>query len=771
MNKFFGLATRFISILWIATAGANAADRPRREPLPVEIAASVKGHGSNSAITYSPDGQWIAYTVSTPDFLPKASLFFSASGVPFAEGLDRKEAHITNTHTGEEVRLGGSESSSWAPAWSPDGKRVAFYSDDGGQAGLWVWNLATRKAERIPGVVVRPFWGWEVPRWSADGHSLLVKVLPIGETIQHANAMNPLTSTKRQFPLHEANAPGVVVLRTTDQTMSTTPGLPAISNRALADLALVDLKTQSVRRLVQNARLCWYAFSPDERSVAYTEIDAFPLSGPLYSIKVQEVTSGQVRTLGKNVAAYWGTEFSWAPDSQSLAQVDRDEKDAPRVAILPVDGSPLRPLPPVVSVTFLDTAPRWSEDGQHLYASAEAGELWRLDPRSGASQRVAKVPGIEIKTLVSKFDSSVVWTTDRGRALWAIGRRATDRQPYILRIDSGTGSASAEPLPSREIEAMSSIDASDASGEIAFVAKDQQHPADVWVYQTKAKRARQISHLNSDLERYALGQARVIDFRTADGKALQAALLLPPGFRLGRPLPTVVWVYGGQYGSHAVRTFGFDDDTGMFNMHVLATRGYAVLFPDAPITQGAPVKSLLDTVLPAVDAAIAQGFADPDRLAIMGQSYGAYSTLALISHTDRFKAAVTTGNVINPDLLASYLEIDQTNTLAKVDYFEHGQGAMGGSPWQYRDRYLENSPIFSFDKISTPLLMGQGAEDFTSSGADATYIALRRLGKSVEYRIYEGEGHVLQRRADVIDFWNRRLTFLAEHLGKSAVDQ
>jgi dipeptidyl aminopeptidase/acylaminoacyl peptidase len=84
------------------------------------------------------------------------------------------------------------------------------------------------------------------------------------------------------------------------------------------------------------------------------------------------------------------------------------------------------------------------------------------------------------------------------------------------------------------------------------------------------------------------------------------------------PLPTVVWVYGGGYGSQAVRTFGFEDQTALWNMHVLPTRGYAILFPDAPITEGMPVKSLVDSVLPAVDAAIAQGYADPTALQLWG---------------------------------------------------------------------------------------------------------------------------------------------------------
>ena len=474
-------------------------------------------------------------------------------------------------------------------------------------------------------------------------------------------------------------------------------------------------------------------------------------------------------TIGRNIGLSYGIELSWSPDSHGLALIEEDAAGATRLAILPSDGSVLRTFAPMAKANLWEVAPRWSEDGQRIYAAAVGGKLLQIDAHTGSFQLIAALPGIEISSLVSKFDSPVSWTTDQGRYLWAIGLRSASREYAIVRIDAATGAATAiasAPL-NREIEGYPNIDADAHSGEIAFVAKDQQHPSDIWIYNTRQARARQVSHLNPQLEHYALGEARIIAFNTDGGKPLHAALLLPPGYQPGRPLPTVVYVYGGEMGSDSVRTFGLVDAAPMFDMHVLATRGYAVLFPDIPITDGMPMKSIVDTVTLAVDAAVAQGFADPNRLAVMGQSYGAYSVLALITQTNRFKAAVASASVINPDLLASYLETDPDGSATWMGYFEQGQGGMGGTPWQYRDRYIANSPIYGFDKITTPLLIAEGSEDGTLSGANATFAALKRLGKEAEYRIYEGEGHVLQRKADVRDFWNRRLEFLARYLGTS----
>ncbi|HUP43696.1 MAG TPA: prolyl oligopeptidase family serine peptidase, partial [Thermoanaerobaculia bacterium] len=115
---------------------------------------------------------------------------------------------------------------------------------------------------------------------------------------------------------------------------------------------------------------------------------------------------------------------------------------------------------------------------------------------------------------------------------------------------------------------------------------------------------------------------------------------------------------------------------------------------------------------------------------------------------------------------ASYLYMRPDGTAGTIGYYETGQGGMEGSIWERRDRYFENSPLFLFDRIETPLLIGQGDRDIWAglAASDAIFVALRRLGKAVEYRIYEGEEHVITRKPNVIDFWQRRLEFLDQHL-------
>ncbi len=383
--------------------------------------------------------------------------------------------------------------------------------------------------------------------------------------------------------------------------------------------------------------------------------------------------------------------------------------------------------------------------------------------RSGVSRSRPATPRVWLRSPAGKSEARFGATVNRrsgrgtgGRTAWLVAREDGGARSGIFAVDLGTGEHRAVLQEPRTYSAVFNLTASDATGEIAFVSTGQQQLAEVWLLDTKTGETRQASRINQALDRYELGSARTIDWRTADGQALRGALLLPPGYQPGMRLPLVVWVYGGSMGSTAVNRFGLVVHGPSFNLQILATRGYAVLFPDAPVRTGMAMADLLRTVMPGVDAAIEQGYADPDRLAVMGQSYGAYCTLGLITQTTRFKAAVITAAVQHPDLFADYVRA--------IGFYEHGQGNMGGSIWEHRDRYLDNSPLLRFDRVETPLLIGQGELDGDLVPTEAIFAALQRLEKPVEYRLYEGEGHVITRKPNVLDFWQRRLEFLAEHL-------
>src|SRR6266536_4930004 len=116
--------------------------------------------------------------------------------------------------------------------------------------------------------------------------------------------------------------------------------------------------------------------------------------------------------------------------------------------------------------------------------------------------------------------------------------------------------------------------------------------------------------------------------------------------------------------------------------------------------------------MPGVDKIVELGIADPDRLGVMGHSYGGYSTLALIVQTTRFKAAIDYAGYAN--IMSQYGSmLNDGSRHFGIAWNEEGRGSMGGSPWQYRDRYIENSPVFFLDRVQTPLLIIQGTADIS----------------------------------------------------------
>ncbi|MHC9083726.1 S9 family peptidase [Luteimonas sp. RIT-PG2_3] len=759
-------------------AWARTAPAALQAPLPLEVATQMNAHNGRSPIELSPDGQWVAHTFSGAETVARDTAMYTASGFPLAEGNARMHAVVTHTRTGEMIRLGSDDSASWGAVWAPDGRRVAFYSDAGGEAGLWIWDMATRTARRFPGIVVRPFFGFETVRWMADSRRLVSKVLPEGMRAAEANGAALQPEGDNRFRPVGANEASVFVLssRPPPPTVQTArpPAALAIDPLA-AELAVLDVDAGTILRVGAYSAIRYYAISPDQRHLAYTVVAGFEPNSqqPLYDLMLYSFSSGTPRKLAAGVKLAYGLEWSWSPDSRRLAYIASGLRADGAIVVVSLEDGKARRLELGDAPGFDNgngiLPPCWDAQSEHLYTVGKDGKLWRTPLDAGRAVLAGDIEGQRITEIVTSRRRSGVWARD-GR-IWVLARAKEGAQSGLYGIDPATGQV--EPglvEQARQYTTYFNLDVSEASGEIAYVASDQQRPFDVWLFDPVSGKTRQATHLNPGLERYHLGQARVIEWSGADGRRLRGALLLPPGYQQGDRLPLVVWVYGGANGSESVDSFGLWGKMETFNMHVLATRGYAILYPDAPVDVGTPMKDIVDAVMPSLDAAVQQGYADPDRIAVMGQSYGSYSALALIGHSNRFKAAVLTGAVVHPDLVAGYLEMSPQGMANNIGYYEQGQGSMGGSPWQYRERYLDNSPVFLFDRIETPVLIGQGSQDSRLFASDAIFVGLQRLGKEVEYRIYEGESHVISRRPNVIDFWQRRIDFLDKHLGVSRVD-
>jgi dipeptidyl aminopeptidase/acylaminoacyl peptidase len=280
--------------------------------------------------------------------------------------------------------------------------------------------------------------------------------------------------------------------------------------------------------------------------------------------------------------------------------------------------------------------------------------------------------------------------------------------------------------------------------------------------------AREVLETNVYMKTIKMGSIQPIDYHgMKDGRALKGWLLLPVQYEKGKRYPLITYVYAGAIqDEERPSEFLLTRPDSLESLQLLASHGYAVLLPSMPLQpEGVPSDPLLDLtdgVLPAIERAVELGFVDPNRLGVMGHSYGGYSTLGLITQTNRFKAAVALAGPT--DLISEYGQFD-----ARTRYSDHpeemlvqpvleeiSQGRMGGPPWADVGRYLRNSPLFYTERVNTPVMIIQGDLDYVPiQQGEEFFVSLYRQNKRAEFVRYWGEGHGIGSPANVQDMWQR----------------
>jgi dipeptidyl aminopeptidase/acylaminoacyl peptidase len=234
-------------------------------------------------------------------------------------------------------------------------------------------------------------------------------------------------------------------------------------------------------------------------------------------------------------------------------------------------------------------------------------------------------------------------------------------------------------------------------------------------------------------------------------------LRYPIGYEKGRTYPVVFEIY---------ETF-FDNS---FNGRAafLTNHGYAVFHPSVNLVVGRPGDAWVKGVTSAANKLIELGIADPERLGVQGTSYGGYATALLITQTDRFKSAVNISGKVN--MVSFYTDsprLGVRNTHAP----EKSQDRIGGTLWEFPERYLEHSAVLRADRVKTPLLNITGDQDpnVPASQSREMYYALRRLGKEVEWVRYVNGGHrPPNSNAEAVDFEQRILAWHDKYLKKDS---
>ena len=258
------------------------------------------------------------------------------------------------------------------------------------------------------------------------------------------------------------------------------------------------------------------------------------------------------------------------------------------------------------------------------------------------------------------------------------------------------------------------------------------------------------------------------EFTVSDGTRVQGWLLRDPAVTGPRPL--LLDIHGGPHNAFN----GAADDFRLYQQE-LVTRGWAVLtlnvrgsdgYGESFYTASNGAWGVADArdQLEPLDQLVAEGIADPDRLAVTGYSYGGFMTCYLTSHDDRFAAAV--GGGVVTDLAAMAGTSDFGHHISEHQY--------GGRPWEHRDRYAELSPITRVDQVRTPTLLLHGADDLRCppGQAEQWHTALHERGIPTELVRYPGGSHTFAlngRPSHRIDFNNRVVRWLEKHVTRRGV--
>jgi len=308
---------------------------------------------------------------------------------------------------------------------------------------------------------------------------------------------------------------------------------------------------------------------------------------------------------------------------------------------------------------------------------------------------------------------------------------------------------------------VTSRDLADKNWLVAYTTDDG--PVYYYAYNRESKSSTLLFSNQPKLEELSLASMEPVAYEARDGLTIHGYLTIPVGLE-PKNLPTVLLVHGGPW---ARDTWGYSPI-----VQWLANRGYAVLqvnfrgstgygkaFLNAGNRQWAA--TMHDDLIDGVNWLVKQGIADPEKIAIMGGSYGGYATLVGLTYTpDVFAAGV---DIVGPSNLVTLMKSIPPYWAPLLANMYHRVGNL-----ETEEEFLKSrSPLFFVDKIQKPLLIGQGANDPRVKQAESEQIveAMKQAGKPVEYALYTDEGHGFARPENRLHFFAIAEEFLAKYLG------
>ncbi len=674
----------------------TAATAQGNRPLRLSDYYRLVGVGSPAL---SPDGARVAYVRTTTEE---------------ADNRRHREIWLASADQyAEPRRLTSPSHESYAPMWSPNGRLLAFQSTRGGTNGTWFLDLeGGGEAFQIAGIEGEPVF-------SPDG--LWVAF------------------TKATVPTGQA-----AVRTRSGRSRYETVG---------EDEALIEERFEG--RIYD-----W--LQPRSDRVGYLPDPRDPLATPpseLYVIPIGGGRARQITRLGVDVSG-----IAWDPSSSRLAfaadlhQRDEHTYETHDLWVVERGGG----VSQITDDEFVYGAPTWTPDGTALIVRGQEGLDSVIDRRAG---RGAPVDLFRVSMATGEITNL---TPD-----W-------DLQPGAPRIDAagtvdftaniGGQSHRFEFMPGSAVRQVTdgrrwlSEFATDASGQrMVYIGTTASRPPELFVANADGSdEARITRHNDALLSQVLLAAARPLEFASTDGQKLEGWIVLPRGSFADTPaFPLIVSMHGGPHGAYGERF--------SFQFQLWATAGYGVLYTNPRgssgygedfqwATWGGWGNLDYEDVMSGVGYALETYNVDANRLAATGYSYGGFLTNWLITHTDRFAAAISGAGISN--WVSDYGTADVPRTK---------ESEFLGPPWKPTSGELlwEQSPIKHADGISTPTLFLHGEADFRVpiEQAEQMYTALRKQGVAARFVRYPDSSHggwrpwdMVHRYAEELAWWQRYLS-------------
>ena len=273
-----------------------------------------------------------------------------------------------------------------------------------------------------------------------------------------------------------------------------------------------------------------------------------------------------------------------------------------------------------------------------------------------------------------------------------------------------------------------------------------------------------ITNANPQQSNYVWGEVELVDWISFNGDSLQGLLYKPENFDPDKKYPMLVYFYE-RYSNSLHRYYTPKPIRSVINFSYYVSNGYIIFIPDIVYTVGYPGPSAFDCIVSGTQIMCDRfPYIDRDRLGIQGQSWGGYQVAYLVTETNMYRAAMAGAPVSN--MTSAYGGIRWGSGLSRAFQYEQTQSRIGGNLWDKLPLYMLNSPLFSADRIETPLLIMHNDKDGAVPWYQGIELfnAIRRLDKPVWMLVYNGAPHNLKRRADSKDLTIRMQQFFDYYL-------